>query len=569
MHEQALSRSRGLGHAGLMAVVACLLTTWCVPVHGAPLPSDDPAARYHLDWTGSLKWSNVVSIEDFEGDGVEERLEKAQQAVAEKGGGVVYFPAGIYTFRESIALRDSVILRGAEPAGVRDARNERYALATRFEFPKYEPSFEGEGTPIHTAFKGIRLQSPEQASNCGVVNIATNRGHVDFQEGPQHRCGGNRLVYGCILRNAAVADTQVPDRKSGQRAWQRFTQRHRAAVSIKSAQNVLVANNRLPKSGEDNFTMKDYLLKDGSFDVVFDYDNRPGLYVNDYAIGGPGSQGPDGTPETYPWGFRKGAVIRDNSIYCTGRCAISFSGDGTVCANNVIRFEDDVWRPTVTGTSVATGSATNDNRAVQMRGWRWTVEGNDYLVYRNWTADRQHRINDGEGLLHEDHANSTVLDSKLIGNRGNTYISFYKTAGINGLLVRGNDIRTSGGLSAIYIVANRNDRNYECRNVTIEDNVTAGSGIQIAGQPASNNIIRNNRHAGDGGRIINDAGAVCENNVGYEIVAPRAGPEMHGWEQPDREDRTLDGAEPQRTALDIQALDSNHALAYKGPVGQK
>jgi len=42
--------------------------------------------------------------------------------VAEKGGGVVYFPAGIYTFRESIALRDSVILRGAEPAGVRDAR---------------------------------------------------------------------------------------------------------------------------------------------------------------------------------------------------------------------------------------------------------------------------------------------------------------------------------------------------------------------------------------------------------------------------------------------------------------
>jgi len=161
-------------------------------------------------------------------------------------------------------------------------------------------------TPIHTAFKGIRLQSPEQASNCGVVNIATNRGHVDFQEGPQHRCGGNRLVYGCILRNAAVADTQVPDRKSGQRAWQRFTQRHRAAVSIKSAQNVLVANNRLPKSGEDNFTMKDYLLKDGSFDVVFDYDNRPGLYVNDYAIADRAARGRMEPRKPIPGGSVKG-----------------------------------------------------------------------------------------------------------------------------------------------------------------------------------------------------------------------------------------------------------------------
>jgi len=50
VHEQALSRSRGLGHAGLMAVVACLLTTWCVPVHGAPLPQT--TRRPGTIWTG-------------------------------------------------------------------------------------------------------------------------------------------------------------------------------------------------------------------------------------------------------------------------------------------------------------------------------------------------------------------------------------------------------------------------------------------------------------------------------------------------------------------------------------
>lgn len=485
---------------------------------GSRLPTDDPTARCGLDWTGSLKWLNVVSIEDVEGSGVEQRLDRAQQIVVQRGGGVVYFPAGVYTFADSIRLRDGVVIRGAEPGKVTDARQEGYEPATRFEFPGYQPSFEGRGTPIETAFKGIYLEDPEHAGNCGVVNVAINRGHIDFAEGPEHRCGGNRLVYGCLLRNAAVADPRVPDVKGGQHAWQRFTHRHHAAVAVKSSENVLIANNRLPKSGQDNFTMAGYLLNDKPFDVVFDYDNRPGLYINDFGLGGAGGSGPDGTPQTHPWGFRKGTVIRDNYIYCTGRCAISFSGDGAICADNVIRFEDNVWRPTVTGTNVTTGSATNDNRAVQMRGWRWTVRGNDYLVYRNWAADRRYRINDGEGLMHEDHVNSTVRDSTLIANKGNTYISIYKTAGIDGLLVRDNDIRTSGGIAAIYVVANRNSGAYECHNATIEGNTTAGSGIHIAGRPAENNAIRNNRHLGPGGKIINDADAVCENNTGYESV---------------------------------------------------
>jgi hypothetical protein len=499
-------------------VLAFLFAAPCLCGADAEPPGDNPVARYELGWTDSLKWSNVVSIEDFAGATVEQRLDKAQQAVAEQGGGVVYFPAGVYRFSESVYLKDGVVIRGARPGGTTDARQEGYEPPTHFEFPKYEPTFEGQGTPIDTAFKGIYLKDPERASNCGIVNVSINRGHIDFQEGPDHRCGRNRLVYGCVLRNAAVADPRVPDTKQGQRAWQRFTHRHHAAVTVKTRENTLIANNRLPRSGEDSFVMKGYLLRGRPFDVVFDYDNRPGLYINDYGLGGPGGRGPDGTPQTHPWGFRKGIVVRDNYIYCTGRCAISFSGDDTLCADNVVRFEDDVYRPTTTGTNLTTGSSTNDNRAVQMRGWRWTVRGNDYRVYRNWAADRSYRINDGEGLMHEDHVNSTVLDSKLIGNRGNTYISIYKTGGIDGLLVAGNDIRTQGGLAAVFVVANRNSGPHECRNVTIVDNTTAGSGIHIAGSPAANNLIRNNRHRGPGGTIRNEANAVCEDNTGYEII---------------------------------------------------
>ena len=71
--------------------------------------------------------------------------------------------------------------------------------------------------------------------------------------------------------------------------------------------------------------MHDYPLLDRQkklvpFDVEFDYDNRPGIYVNHHCIGGAGGSGDDGTPETHPWGFRKGAVIRDNHVFNSGRC---------------------------------------------------------------------------------------------------------------------------------------------------------------------------------------------------------------------------------------------------------
>ena len=174
------------------------------------VPTRNPAAKYALTWTDNIKWTSVVCIDEFRGGSLEERLDKAQAAVAARGGGVVYFPPGVYKFENSLRLKDGLVIRGAEPKGASDARKEAYNPPTRFEFPKYVPTFEGKGTPIDTAFKGLYLEYPETASNCGVVNIAIDHGHIDLQTGPDHKCGRNRLVYGCLLRNAAVADPQIP-----------------------------------------------------------------------------------------------------------------------------------------------------------------------------------------------------------------------------------------------------------------------------------------------------------------------------------------------------------------------
>lgn len=516
----------------------CVLSLLLMAVHASALPADDPAAGLKLPWTSSLKWAKVVDISTAPGADADAKLAAVQKDLAAQGGGVVYFPPGEYRFKDSIRLLDGIILRGAPPAGVTDARKETYQLQSRIEFPKFQFKAEGDGTPIDSAFKSIELADPATASNCGVVHLAINRGHILFGQGADGTCGKNRLVFGCILRNAAFADPGIPDKSIGQKPWQRHTWRFGAAIELKSAENLLIANNRIPKSGDDDFVMNGYVVQanergkgkvsveiDG---VPFDYDNRPGIYANHESLGGPGGNGPDGTPETHPLGFRKGVVITGNHVFSTGRCAIGFTGDGTVCSDNVIRFARDVWRPTATGRDRTGGASTNDNRAMEIRGWRWTVANNDYEVYRNFSYQKDYYINDGEGLMHEDHANSTVRDSVLSGNKGNAYISIYKTAGIDGLLVEGNDIRladNAGTLPAIFVASNRTNDAFPTRNVRIINNTVGGQGILIDGsKESSGNVIQGNRTTGPAYSkdrryvIINQANAKVENNEGFDHV---------------------------------------------------
>jgi hypothetical protein len=477
------------------------------------VPTDNPLREYDFAWTDDIAWSTVVDITTVSGEGWDDKWNRARSKVASQGGGVVYFPAGDYHFNEDLVLEDGVVLRGEKPAG--RALDPNFSPATKLIFPQYKPRFEGNGTANDTAFKSIRLQQPERDSHCGVVFVSIYFGAIHFAEGAGHQCGKARFVVGCRLEAAARAIDTIP--QDWQHPWQRYTHRHRAAIQVYTAQNALVANNRLANSQQHNFTIPGYKVKNTKNEIVehdrivFDYDNRPGIVVNGFAIGAGGGNPPDGTPESHPHGFRTGVQIRDNAIFSTGGYGILFTGDGTVCANNVIRFLPEVYRPTVTGEKLTTGSATNGNRAIEMRGWRYRVFGNEYEVYSNIAADEKYKINDGEGMMHEDHVNSIVKDSHIINNKGNTYISIYKTGGIDGLHIQGNDISSN-----IFVVANRNSGVYPCKNVRIEENRTPK--IYIAGEPGENNIIRHNQTPeGQAGIIKNEANATCTENKGYTI----------------------------------------------------
>lgn len=497
----------------------------------AKAPVGNPARKYNLSWIEKLPWDNLIDITQIDDGGdafFDARLEKAQQLLKQKGGGVVYFPAGIYKFKENIYLQDGIILRGAEPDSGSSATDSTYTLQSRLEFPKYNPIFTGNGTPVNTAFKGILSASPEKASNCGIVHLDINRGYINLGAGENYRCGSNRIVFGCIFRNAAGVSPDIPSQKENQPGWLRYTHKFRAAIGINVYENALVAQNRIPKSGDDNFIVHEYPLKDRKgqivlFDIEFDYDNRPGIYVNHYCIGGQGGSGNDGTPETHPFGFRKGILICDNFIYSTGRTAIGFCGDGVLCAGNVIRFAKGIIRPTVTGITCSYGSATNDNRAVEMRGWRWTLKDNDYEVYRNLCSDKRYYINDGEGLMHEDHCNSTIVDSYLINNRGNSYLSIFHCGEINGLHIEGNDISVPHSIQDIYVATPRHKQQGEfpIRKVSIVKNITRSNGIRVYGFPSEKVVVKDNKHMGEKpGVILNEANAELINNINYIVKIP-------------------------------------------------
>ncbi|MCC5830069.1 MAG: hypothetical protein JJU36_11540 [Phycisphaeraceae bacterium] len=484
-------------------------------------PTNNPVERFGLAWADALPWSNVVNIREIDGRDWASRLDAAQEKLGRRGG-VVFFPAGTYEFNRDIIIRDRIILRGQCPEEQTDARKEDYRLASRIQFPKFRPSLEGDGTPHDSSFRRIRTADPETDSNLGVVNLHIDYGTIEFADGEDFKAGRNRLVFGCILTHAIRLNPNVPDREIGQHAWQRYPLRHHGAINIFTEENALAANNRLPPS-TDHYRMPGYLVQSRQgpveFNVLFDFDNRSGIRINTYAIGGAGTRDPHGTPETHPQGFRKGIIIRENYIWHTGRGAIAFSADGANVSFNVSRMEPNFQRFTHTGMHQSYGSSTNGNRAMMIRGWNNHIEGNDYTVYRNTAADGVYPINCGEGLMHEGHANSTIRNLTMLNNRGNAYLSLYKTAGIDGLRIEGNDIRTHGGISAIYVDSDRTWDRHPVRNVQILNNTTAGSGITISGEPAENNNIRGNRHIGDepGAIIIMAEDVKIEENRNYRI----------------------------------------------------
>ena len=527
-----------------------------------PLPDNNPVAKYNLEWTDGFQWQNVLSIKDAEGNNLNEKFENAQNQLVRKGGGVIFFPAGTYYFLDHIKLKSGIVIRGVDPVNSEkhnpivpgeypkpfiDAREPRYTLGTYFKFPEYNPVLTGDGTDVHTAFKGIRAANPGDANFIGIVNIHIDHGHIALGERDamtgNYKNGvmnGNFLVYGCILKHSAVVSSQIP--RGFQHPWQRWIARDYGAVTIYGCENILVANNRIPESIDANFLMPGYRLypdktemeNDGSTvetDVWFDYENRTGIRVNFmpllhqlqiWSVHEELQEAVEnGTYDEYvtPGGLAKGIVIRNNYVFTSGKGGIKTTGDGAYVAFNIIRSRPGVILPTANGLYM--DAHVNDMRGIEVRGWRWTVEGNDFDIHSNYTPDGI-KYNDGEGIMHESWENVGIRDSKIINNAGNRYICVWRVP-TRGLIVEGNRLRIKQDWHSIFINSQSRPNattliDLPCENVIIKNNITEGGGIKMLGEDETGNVIMNNKHTVlNEGMIINGVGAKQHNNKNYKL----------------------------------------------------
>jgi hypothetical protein len=249
---------------------------------------------------------------------------------------------------------------------------------------------------------------------------------------------------------------------------------------------------------------------------VFRYDNRPGIYVNYGTV--------TGTPETHPQCYAKGIDIRENYVFCYGCLAIGFSGDGTYCGSNTIRYKPMAYLPIFDGESDS--HFTNNNRAIEARGWRWTVAHNDYEVYSNTQYTKQFggHYGDCEGLMHESHCNTSIKGSRLLYNIGNRYICMWRVP-VDGLEIRGNIIRTGlirrGAKPAICVQGqvHREKTLHPIKDCHIINNITDG-GMRLHGKDGGGNIVRGNRHIGPepASFELSIEDAVVEDNENYVVT---------------------------------------------------
>jgi hypothetical protein len=537
----------------LLLITSLLLPLILISQVKAPeFPANNPASKYNISWTEKLAWNNIVAVNPGAPD-LLSQFNALQDQLVMLGGGVIYFPPGNYHFTDHILVKPNIIIRGADPSRtdkynpavpeerlmpIIDARDRRYELATKFHFPEYD------GRDRSSAFKGIRAENPDKARNIGILNLEIQNGHISIgtkesliKNGSGNPSSGNILVFGNILKNAAVAGNEVPI--AGQGEHQIWMDRELGAITIYAGENIMVANNRIPKSGESNFLMKNckiypsreaWVVKSEmtTKDLWFEYDNRTGIRVNympiieglsiwkEYPQFEKAWQTGEVEKLVTPGSLAKGIIIRENYVFSTGKGGIKTTGRGTKVAFNIIRCLPEL--PLSSSNGLFMDAFVNDVRAVEIRGWEWTIEGNDFEVYSNYTPDGI-KYNDGEGLMHESWENIDIRNSIMRNNVGNQYLCFWRVP-VNGLLIEGNRIRTKLEWHAIFVnsqtrFSKDNLVDLPTKNVIIRKNITEGGGIKLLGEGRGNSIVKNRHTIENEARILDRTGAQLEDNNGY------------------------------------------------------
>jgi len=504
-----------------------LLSTILLSIVAYAQPTDNPyKTKYGTApiWTNDIRWDKTVNILDFEVSGQsfwDAALTAAMTAVSTSGGGVVYFPAGTYAFADNVTLPTAVVLRGEMPA-FNNAKVDSFAPPARLVFPKYEPTFVGDGTPNSTAFKSI---SGSGIKNAGLVHLDINRGRVYL--GGSSR---NILVFGIRLNNIAQPHTDIPSNFSYMAGWQRFSYRHCSTITIYVSENGAIVNSRFHDLmnnlyhpiTDDSYPQPQYVVT-GRYktsritptgvlasEVIggvtvdtthiehgerakFDYLAHYGISISGAFI----------DPATLPKRINQQIEVVDNWIYNTMRVAIFAQGIGVKINGNITRdLQDKRIFIDPTGVKlVSNNSATYENRSLNFAGDNITIERNDLRVYRHKILYTNYSSVDGEGILMQtqDKWGAWMDGINVLNNKLNSYIGFYDlNFDQRNLNISGNNLMNLGNIFIFKKnIAFRLDNVFVENNDSVNSILVGNKATADSYQTIGNNLfIRNNKGIG-------------------------------------------------------------------------
>ncbi|MFW6065760.1 MAG: hypothetical protein ACOC9S_02980 [Planctomycetota bacterium] len=306
---------------GLLAAVCVFIAMPATPAAG-DVPTGNPVAEFYSDgegypaWTDSIAWDNVIDMSQYDNGSTEfEKFENARDELHAAGGGVLYYPAGVYDFSEGpfdgpdgrgLMLKSGVVIRGEAPDSPAVAADEgELELPTKFVFGFQEKG--GGEVPRDWNMIGITPSGDERlrdVDNVGIAWVNLDGATVFFgpelvwgdtwataqswksryvkdtwadrkpdgahpydgylgapgmgNGGGYLGCGSGRMVFGCRLDRAALLnDFETAGRREAPEGFgeEGFHMAKFAGRIAVYGSRIFIANNLLPKS-EGNFTYR-------------------------------------------------------------------------------------------------------------------------------------------------------------------------------------------------------------------------------------------------------------------------------------------------------------------------
>lgn len=527
-----------------------LLFVLCANFALVAQPTDNPYKTQYGNaapaWTDELNWSRTVTITNFklaEETAWDNALQKAFENLGAVGG-TIFFPAGTYVFSNNVVIPTKIILRGETPVQT-DAKSDGFAPASRLVFPKYEPTFTGNGTDNASAFKSITTTG--DVFNCGIVYLDINRGRISIGSSGSK----NMLVYGVRQNNVAQPDAGVPD-MTYMNGWQRFSYRHTYNISVfaESCASVTrcrvndLMNNTVHPIADDSYDQPNYITKgtyingaenpngatSSGFTTITHGDRARFNYLNHYGIRANGKRM---NPSVNAVPINQQIELIDNWLYTTMRVGYFAEAIGLVVRGNIKKDKSNklAWLDATGKSLISYNGNTLENRALNFAGENILIENNDFEVTRHKMVNTKYYSTDGEGIMiqwqdawgfNTADANSgygaRMRDIVIRNNRVSGYVGIYDVqVPISNVSISNNDLRANEDITGRtdgIIMVFKKEANHRVDNLLIENNTNISNinigyknASNVYEMPGSNIVVRNNTG-------VNRAGL----NVPYQTV---------------------------------------------------